>query len=56
MDIAEVQSAEGQLYRFVAVDRASEFAVTKLEEKATGEQPGSSWNDCSKPFPTASQS
>jgi hypothetical protein len=34
MDIAEVQTAEGKLYMFVAVDRTSKFAVTQLVDKA----------------------
>lgn len=34
MDIAEVQTAEGKLYLFVAIDRTSKFAVTQLIDKA----------------------
>src|SRR5699024_7572231 len=34
MDIAEVQTAEGKLYLFVAIDRTSKFAVTQLVDKA----------------------
>lgn len=34
MDIAGVQTAEGKLYLFVAIDRTSEFAVIQLVEKA----------------------
>ncbi len=34
MDIAEVQTAEGKLCLFVAIDRTSKFAVTQLVEKA----------------------
>jgi hypothetical protein len=34
MDIAELQTAEGKLYLFVAIDRTSKFAVTQLVEKA----------------------
>ena len=34
MDIAEVQTAEGKPYLFVAIDRTSQFAVTQLVEKA----------------------
>lgn len=34
LDIAEVQTAEGKLYLFVAIDRTSKFAVTQLVEKA----------------------
>lgn len=33
LDIAEVQTAEGKLYLFVAIDRTSKFAVTQLVEK-----------------------
>lgn len=34
IDIAEVQTAEGKLYLFVAIDRTSKFAFTLLVEKA----------------------
>ncbi len=34
MDIAEVQTAKGQLYLFVRIDRTSKFAVTQLVDKA----------------------
>jgi transposase InsO family protein len=34
MDIAELQTAEGKLYLFVAIDRTSKFAVAQLVEKA----------------------
>jgi hypothetical protein len=34
IDIAEVQTAEGKLYLFVAIDRTSKFAFVQLEEKA----------------------
>ena len=35
VDIAEVQTAEGRLYLFVAIDRTSKFAFTELHAKAT---------------------
>jgi len=35
IDIAEVQTAEGKLYLYVAIDRTSKFAVCQLVEKAT---------------------
>ncbi|MEW9613376.1 IS481 family transposase [Shinella sp. S4-D37] len=35
IDIAEVQTAEGRLYLFVAIDRTSKFAFAQLVEKAT---------------------
>lgn len=35
VDIAEVHTAEGRLYLFVAIDRTSKFAFTQLVEKAT---------------------
>ena len=35
IDIAEVRTAEGRLYLFVAIDRTSKFAFTELHEKAT---------------------
>ena len=34
IDIAEVQTAEGKLYLFVAIDRTSKFAYTELHPKA----------------------
>lgn len=34
IDIAEVQTAEGKLHLFVAIDRTSKFAVTQLVGKA----------------------
>lgn len=35
IDIAEVQTAEGRLYLFVAIDRTSKFAFVELHSKAT---------------------
>lgn len=35
VDIAEVHTAEGRLYLFVAIDRTSKFAFVQLVEKAT---------------------
>ena len=35
IDIAEVQTAEGKLYLFVAIDRTSKFAFIELHVKAT---------------------
>ncbi len=34
IDIAEVQTAEGKLYLFVAIDRTSKFAFAQLHQKA----------------------
>ena len=34
VDIAEVRTAEGKLYLFVAIDRTSKFAFVALHEKA----------------------
>ena len=34
IDIAEVQTADGKLFLFVAIDRTSKFAVARLVEKA----------------------
>jgi hypothetical protein len=34
VDIAEVQTAQGKLYLFVAVDRTSKFASARLVDKA----------------------
>ena len=35
IDIAEVQTAEGKLYLFVAIDRTSKFAYVELHKRAT---------------------
>jgi transposase InsO family protein len=35
IDIAEVQTAEGKLYLFVAIDRTSKFAYAELHKRAT---------------------
>jgi hypothetical protein len=35
IDIAQVQTAEGKLQLFVAIDRTSKFAFARLEESAT---------------------
>jgi transposase-like protein len=35
IDIAEVQTAEGKLYLFVAIDRTSKFAFVQLHKRAT---------------------
>jgi transposase-like protein len=35
IDIAEVRTAEGKLYLFVAIDRTSKFAFAELHQKAT---------------------
>jgi hypothetical protein len=35
IDIAQIQTAEGKLQFFVAIDRASKFAFARLEESAT---------------------
>jgi transposase InsO family protein len=35
IDIAEVRTAEGKLYLFVAIDRTSKFAFVELHERAT---------------------
>ena len=40
IDIAEVRTAEGKLYLFVAIDRTSKFAFVELHEKATGRPHG----------------
>ena len=35
VDLAEVRTAEGKLYLFVAVDRTSKFAFVRLVQRAT---------------------
>ena len=36
IDIAEVQTAEGKLYLYVAIDRTSKFAFVQLVKKRAG--------------------
>ena len=43
IDIAEVRTAEGRLYLFVAIDRTSKFAFTELHEKAFYDFPAEHW-------------
>lgn len=43
-EIAEVQTAEGKLYLFVANDWKRKYAVAQLVDKAITNQPGSSSN------------
>jgi transposase InsO family protein len=35
IDLAEVRTAQGKLYLFVAIDQTSKFAFTEVHEKAT---------------------
>ena len=52
IDIAEVRTAEGKLYLYVAIDRTSKFAFVQLVEK-TGRTSASAFlMRLSKPFPT----
>ena len=46
IDIAEVQTAEGKLYLFVAIDRTSKFAFVQLAEKANVLPHRPSWAPC----------
>src|SRR3954465_1188521 len=54
IDIAEVQTAEGKLYLFVAIDRTSKFAFVNLPKKPIVLPHRPSWSPWSKPFPTKS--
>ena len=54
IDIAEVQTAEGKLYLFVAIDRTSKFAFVELHEKATRRVAGDFLRTSSRPCPTRS--
>jgi hypothetical protein len=54
IDLAEVRTAEGKLYLFVAIDRTSKFAVVELVEKPICGPPQPSSERSSKPFRTAS--
>jgi len=44
IDIAELHTAEGKLYLFVAIDRTSKFASPSWSRRPIGVPPGSSWN------------
>lgn len=54
IDIAEVQTAEGKLYLFVAIDRTSKFAFVQLVEKATRRVAGDFLRALSAAVPTRS--
>ena len=55
IDIAEVQTAEGKLYLFVAIDRTSKFAFVELHAKPR-RRPATSCAISMKQFPTRSTS
>ena len=54
IDIAEVQTADGKLYLFVAIDRTSKFAFTELHTKATTRTAADFLRPLSRPCPTRS--
>ena len=54
IDLAEVRTAEGKLYLFVAIDRTSKFAVVELVEKADMQAAAPSSKRSLNPFHTAS--
>ena len=55
IDIAEVQTAEGKLYLFVAIDRTTKFAYVELHETARqNDACRSSCATSSRPCPTRS--
>jgi hypothetical protein len=54
IDLAEVRTAEGKLYLFVAIDRTSKFAVVELVEKPICGLPQPFSERSSKPFRTIS--
>ena len=56
VDIAEVQTAQGKLYLFVAIDRASKFAVAQLVDKANTQTARPSWRPLSPPCLTGLRS
>lgn len=55
IDIAEVQTEEGRLYLFVAIDRTSKYAYTKLHECFTKLIAADSYPTCLKPSITRFQ-
>jgi hypothetical protein len=54
IDLAEVRTAEGKLYLFVAIDRTSKFAVVELAKNPICRRPLPSSKHSSKPFRIAS--
>ena len=46
-----MQTAEGKLYLFVAIDRTSKFAFVELHEKATRRSPPTSCGTSSQAVP-----
>ncbi|MDQ1195420.1 transposase-like protein [Rhizobium sp. SORGH_AS 787] len=54
IDIAEVQTAEGKLYLFVAIDRTSKFAFVELYAEAGKTNTANSWATWSKLCPMPS--
>ena len=57
IDIAEVQTAQGKLYLFVAIDRTSKFAVGRTRRtRPSGRPRAPSWRPLSPPCPTGSRS
>ena len=54
IDIAEVQTAQGKLYLFVAIDRTSKFAFVELSRRPTRRPPRPSSRPLSRPCPTGS--
>jgi hypothetical protein len=52
IDIAEVQTAEGRLYLFVAIDRTSKFAFVELHRKALRKTAADFSGILSRPCPT----
>ena len=54
IDIAEVQTAEGKLYLFVAIDRTSKFAFCKCSTRRTWRWRPLFSTSSSRPFPTSS--
>ena len=56
IDIAEIQTAEGKLYLFVAIDRTSQFAFVQLVENANRVTARRSSRHSLRRFPTRSTS
>src|SRR5258705_4137921 len=52
IDVAEVRTAEGKLYLFVAIDRTSKFAVIELVEKADMQAGADDWRSRLRCGPT----
>jgi transposase-like protein len=55
IDIAEMQTAEGKLYLYVAIDRTSKFAFVQLVKKTSRTSASAFLEALIRPFPIESK-